>query len=464
MKKIKTGKWSTLLAALVLTTGLSGVIQAADYTQGLTGVVGEDQPLLKGAGNTVSFDQKSNTMTYDFKGQDHTFTVTDSDGIGTNTEGDYVFNNVDAQGKKGTLHIYQTNNGINDFANVTGFSASTGHVTVNSDLDITAYSAYASMGVSAGNGADLVINGNVTMKKSDPNNPWGIITKNVHGNIGPGGATSMDPTDTNYTGARWQPSGFSVGSTRGNITVNGDVDIWVRGTAVKTDAHSGGEGVNPYDLASVSLLGDSIRIITPDNERKADGSYKEAYYSLASYGGTVNVNVKDMEAGRSHVKMVGNVIALRRSDRTDKTDVYQDGRVNIGLTQSDSSWHGVIDNAGKTQAGEVNVWLSNGAQWDHEAVSRTDGLDYTWMPAYSKPSYDNFDGVSYVNQLIGGKNESQSGFLSQNSEVKLHIANYSGYNTIIYKHEGNGTEKTNYIGGDTTIVHAASGSGITLAT
>ena len=467
MKKIKTGKWSTLLAALVLTTGLSSVVQAADYTQGLTGVVDEDQSLLMGAGNTVSFDQKSNTMTYDFKGQDHTFTVTDSDGIGTNTEGDdydYVFNNVDAQGKKGALHIYQTNNGINASENVTGFSASTGHVTVNSDLDITAYSAYASMGVSAGNGADLVINGNVTMKKSDPNNPWGIITKNVHGNIGPGGVTSMDPTDVNYTGARWQPTGFSVGYTRGNITVNGDVDIWVRGTAVKTDAYSGGEGVNPYDLASVSLLGDSIRIITPDNERKADGSYKEAYYSLASFGGTVNVNVKDMEAGRSHVKMVGNVIALRRSERTDKPDVYQDGRVNIGLTQSDSSWHGVIDNAGKTQAGEVNVWLSNGAQWDHEAVSRTDGLDYTWMPAYSKPSYDNFDGVSYVNQLIGGKNESQSGFLSQNSEVKLHIANYSGYNTIIYKHEGNGTEKANYIGGDTTIVHAASGSGITLAT
>lgn len=171
MKKIKTGEWSTLLAALVLTTGLSSVVQAADYTKGLTGVIGKDQPLLMGAGNTVSFDQKSNTMTYDFKGQDHTFTVTDSDGIGTNTEGDdydYVFNNVDDQGKKGTLHIYQTNNGINDFANVTGFSASTGHVTVNSDLDITAYSAYASMGVSAGNGADLVINGNVTMKKVIP--------------------------------------------------------------------------------------------------------------------------------------------------------------------------------------------------------------------------------------------------------------------------------------------------------
>ena len=49
---MRTRKWSTLLAALVLTTGLSSVVQAADYTQGLTGVVGEDQPLLMGAGNT----------------------------------------------------------------------------------------------------------------------------------------------------------------------------------------------------------------------------------------------------------------------------------------------------------------------------------------------------------------------------------------------------------------------------
>ena len=338
--KMRTRKWSTLLAALVLTTGLSSVVQAADYTQGLTGVVGEDQPLLMGAGNTVSFDQKSNTMTYDFKGQDHTFTVTDSDGIGTNTEGDYVFNNVDAQGKKGTLHIYQTNNESNASENVTGFSASTGHVTVNSDLDITAYSDYASMGVSAGNGADLVINGKVTMKKSDPNNPWGIITKNVHGNIGPGGATSMDPTDTNYTGARWQPSGFSVGSTRGNITVNGDVDVAVRGTAVNVGAYKAAEGVHPYDLATVSLVGDYTRIITPYREKNSVegfGEFIEPYYSLACYGGTINVNVKNMEAQKGKVEIVGNIMAMKRSEYTHTSDVYQDSRINLALTTADSS-------------------------------------------------------------------------------------------------------------------------------
>lgn len=77
----------------------------------------------------------------------------------------------------------------------------------------------------------------------------------------------MDPTDVNYTGARWQPSAFSVGHTRGNITVNGDVDVAVRGTAVNVGAYDAAEGVHPYDLATVSLVGDSTRIITPYREK-----------------------------------------------------------------------------------------------------------------------------------------------------------------------------------------------------
>ena len=433
---MRTRKWSTLLAALVLTTGLSSVVQAADYTQGLTGVVGEDQPLLMGAGNTVSFDQKSNTMTYDFKGQDHTFTVTNSDGIGTNTEGDdydYVFNNVDDQGKKGTLHIYQTNNVGNDSANVTGFSASTGHVTVNSDLDITAYSDYASMGVSAGNGADLVINGNVKMRKDDPSNPWGIITKNVHGNVGPGGAGTMDNGyDANYTGARWQPSAFSVGYTRGNITVNGDVDVAVRGTAVNVGAYDAAEGVHPYDLATVSLVGDSTRIITPYREKNSVegfGEFIEPYYSRACYGGTINVNVKNMEAQKGKVEIVGNIMAMKRSEYTRKSNVYQDGRINLALTTNDSSWKGIIDNTNLNydvadsnvaygwrydpdmtpvyadHSGEVNLWLQNGAQWIYENASRKDGLDYKHMPEYSQSSYGSYDGMSHLSRLVGGKRQ-----------------------------------------------------------
>ena len=493
MKKIKTGKWSTLLAALVLTTGLSGVVQAADYTEGLMGVVGQDKPLLMGAGNTVSFDQKSNTMTYDFKGQDHTFTVTDSDGIGTNTEGDdydYVFNNVDDQGKKGTLHIYQTNNGINDFANVTGFSASTGHLTVNSDLDITAYSDYASMGVSAGNGADLVINGNVKMRKDDPSNPWGIITKNVHGNVGPGGAGTMDNGyDANYTGARWQPSAFSVGYTRGNITVNGDVDVAVRGTAVNVGAYDAAEGVHPYDLATVSLVGDSTRIITPYREKNSVegfGEFIEPYYSLACYGGTINVNVKNMEAQKGKVEIVGNIMAMKRSEYTRKSDVYQDGRINLALTTNDSSWKGIIDNTNLNydvadsnvaygwrydpdmtpvyadHSGEVNLWLQNGAQWIYENASRKDGLDYSHMPQYSQSSYGNYDGMSHLSRLVGGKDSASAGIIRVNDNDPIQIAEAEGVTKVWYEH-ADATPGT-IIGGDVKVLTAKTGTEMMLYT
>ena len=485
MRSYQQKRWQLLAAGVLMSVCTScftvSPVWAAEYTKGLTGNAESDMAIIGGDGNTVV--QNGNTVTYDFQGKDHTFTVKNKDAIMTDKDNDgydYVLNNVDGDGNKGTLHLYQTNTRKNDFAGVTGLAAGGGKVVVNSNLDITAYSAYASVGVGAAGGTELTINGNVKMRKDDPNSPWGIITKNVHGNIGPGGVTSMDPTDVNYTGARWQPSAFSVGGYDASITVNGNVDVAVRGTAVQTNTYSKTDDkMLGCKLSTISLLGDSIKIETPSDERNEDGSFKEAYYAMASYGGTININVVDTNNSKDKYSLenenlvaaegkttniIGNVIALKRSERTDKPDVYQDGRVNIGLTTKDSTWKGVIDNAGTDHAGEVNVWLSNGAQWTHEATSRVDGLDYSHMPAYSKPSYDNFDGVSYVNRLVGGQKSANSGFIYQNSDVKLNIANYSGYNTIVYKHNNKGMEKADFIGGDVTIQHANAGANVTLAT
>lgn len=485
MRSYQQKRWQLLAAGVLMSVCTScftvSPVWAAEYTKGLTGNAESDMAIIGGDGNTVV--QNGNIVTYDFQGKDHTFTVKNKDAIMTDKDNDgydYVLNNVDGDGNKGTLHLYQTNTRKNDFAGVTGLAAGGGKVVVNSNLDITAYSAYASVGVGAAGGTELTINGNVKMRKDDPNSPWGIITKNVHGNIGPGGVTSMDPTDVNYTGARWQPSAFSVGGYDASITVNGNVDVAVRGTAVQTNTYlKTDDKMLGCKLSTISLLGDSIKIETPSDERNEDGSFKEAYYAMASYGGTININVVDTNNSKDKYSLenenlvaaegkttniIGNVIALKRSERTDKPDVYQDGRVNIGLTTKESTWKGVIDNAGTDHAGEVNVWLSNGAEWTHEATSRVDGLDYSNMPAYSKPSYDNFDGVSYVNKLVGGQKSANSGFIYQNSDVKLNIANYSGYNTIVYKHNNKGMEKADFIGGDVTIQHANAGANVTLAT
>lgn len=472
--KLKSKKWKSLVSGILLAASASSFliapVFAAEYTDPLTGYVDDDLDIFVDDGNTVKLDKATNTIIYDFQGQDHTFTVENDDGI-TASQGDkysYIFNNVGADGSKGTLHIYQSNNQHNPYAGVNGFIASGGKsggkITVNSNLDITATSDYASVGVAVANGADLVINGNVKMRKDDPSNPWGIITKNVHGNIGPGGATSMGG-DANYTGARWQPAGISVDYTRGDVTVNGNVDLAVRGTAVRTDAYQADGDVPAYDLGTISLLGNSIRIDTPYREEnfvEGFGKFIEPYYALASYGGTINVNVKNQEAQNGKVEMVGNVLAMKSSDEAGKDMVYQNGRLNIGLTTQDSSWKGVIDNAGTAKAGEVNLWLQNGAQWIYENASRKDGLDASNLADYSRPYYEKYDGISHLSSLVGGKDKASAGIIKVNDSDPIHIANAEGVTKVWYEHD-DATPGT-IIGGDIKVFNAKTGTEMMLYT
>lgn len=462
--KLKSKKWKSLISGVLLAASASSFliapVYAADYSKPLIGTLKKDSEILSPDGNTVT--ENDGKLIYDFQGKDHTFTITNKDGI--TARKDSVYNNVGADGSYGTLHIYQTNDKSNAWDGVNGFTANNGTIVVNSNLDITATSEYASVGIAAANKGNLIINGNVKMRTDNAENPWGIITKNVHGNIGPGGATSMGG-DANYTGARWQPAGISVDYTRGDVTVNGNVDLAVRGTAVRTDAYQADGDVPAYDLGTISLLGNSIRIDTPYREEnfvEGFGKFIEPYYALASYGGTINVNVKNQEAQNGKVEMVGNVLAMKSSDEAGKDMVYQNGRLNIGLTTQDSSWKGVIDNAGTAKAGEVNLWLQNGAQWIYENASRKDGLDASNLADYSRPYYEKYDGVSHLSSLVGGKDKASAGIIKVNDSDPIHIANAEGVTKVWYEHD-DATPGT-IIGGDIKVFNAKTGTEMMLYT
>ena len=462
--KLSQKKWKSLISGVLLAASASSFliapVYAADYSKPLIGTLKKDSEILSPDGNTVT--ENDGKLIYDFQGKDHTFTITNKDGI--TARKDSVYNNVGADGGYGTLHIYQTNDKSNAWAGVNGFTANEGTVIVNSNLDITATSAYSSVGIAAANKGNLIINGNVKMRKDDAENPWGIITKNVHGNVGPGGATSMGG-DANYTGARWQPAGISVDHSRGDITINGDVDIAVRGTAVRTDAYQADGDVPAYDLGTISLLGNSIRIDTPYREEnfvEGFGKFIEPYYALASYGGTINVNVKNQEAQNGKVEMVGNVLAMKSSDEAGKAMVYQNGRLNIGLTTQDSSWKGVIDNAGTEKAGEVNLWLQNGAQWIYENASRKDGLDASNLADYSRPYYEKYDGISHLSSLVGGKDKASAGIIRVNDNDPIHIANAEGVTKVWYEHDD--AAPGTIIGGDVKVLNAKTGTEMMLYT
>ena len=462
--KLSQKKWKSLISGVLLAASASSFliapVYAADYSKPLIGTLKKDSEILSPDGNTVT--ENDGKLIYDFQGKDHTFTITNKDGI--TARKDSVYNNVGADGSYGTLHIYQTNNKSNVWAGVNGFTANKGIIVVNSNLDITATSEYSSVGIAAANKGNLIINGNVKMRKDDAENPWGIITKNVHGNVGPGGATSMGG-DANYTGARWQPAGISVDHSRGDVTVNGNVDLAVRGTAVRTDVYQADGDVPAYDLGTISLLGNSIRIDTPYREEnfvEGFGKFIEPYYALASYGGTINVNVKNQEAQNGKVEMVGNVLAMKSSDEAGKAMVYQNGRLNIGLTTQDSSWKGVIDNAGTEKAGEVNLWLQNGAQWIYENASRKDGLDASNLADYSRPYYEKYDGISHLSSLVGGKDKASAGIIRVNDNDPIHIANAEGVTKVWYEHDD--ATPGNIIGGDVKVLNAKTGTEMMLYT
>ena len=488
--KLSQKKWRSFISIILLAASASSFllapVYAAEYTKPLIGTVKKDSEILSPDGNTVQ--EVDGTITYDFQGKDHTFTITNRDGI--TAKKDSVYSNVDSSGKMGTLHLYQSNTEENPYENVTGFVAAGGKVVVNSNLDITATSEYSSAGITAANQANVIINGNVKMRKDNTESPWGIITDNVHGNVGPGGATSMDNGyDANYTGARWNPTGISITGSQADITVNGDVDIAVRGTAIKTDPWNSVNGVNPHDLATISLLGNYTRIDTPHSEKNSVegfGEFIEPYYSLASYGGTINVNVKNLEAQSGKVEIVGNVLAMKTSAYTHANYLYQDGRINLGLTTADSYWKGIIDNTNlnrdvedKTSpygykydpsatpvnadhSGEVNLWLQNGAQWIYENASRKDGLDYSNMPQISQSSYGNYDGISHLSKLVGGKNQASAGIITVKDSDPIHIANAEGVTKVWYDH-ADATPGT-IIGGDVKVFSAKEGTEMMLYT
>lgn len=372
--------------------------------------------------------------------------------------------------------------------NASGLNIGSGNTTINSNLVIETSADYLTDGIQVGQNGTLTINGSVKMRKDDADSPWGVVTNNVHGNYGPGGYVTNDALE--YTGARWQPTGLYVSESRGHMVVNGDVDIAVRGTAVITNTYNGAGDVTPDELSSISLLGDHTKIITPFQEEafvEGFGKFIEPYYSLASYGGTVNVNVKDQVAQNGKVEIVGNVISMKRSSGTYTPDVYQDGRINIGLTTGDSYWRGLIDNANLAQtsptekdkyghpkydpaippvdadhSGEVNLWLQNGAQWIYENASRKDGLDYKHMPEYSQSSYGSYDGMSHLSRLVGGKDSASAGIIRVKDNDPIQIAEAEGVTKVWYEHAD--AAPGTIIGGDVKILNAKTGTEMMLYT
>ncbi|MFQ9572425.1 MAG: hypothetical protein ACLRZN_09685, partial [Dialister invisus] len=349
-------------------------------------------------------------------------------------------------------------------------------ITVNSDVNMTVNGgAYMVDGIFMGHmGAaeaaktKLTINGNVTMRGTGNDQSsddfWGFK------------GTGEDGGYPTYMGSRWAPEGIYLGKEGGSsITINGNVDMAVKGNGAVTDAYYKVAGQNSLD--NVLTLNGDVNIITPKSRERG-------FLALGAFGGTVNVNVKtETDAGgkvkvtgasNHKVNLVGNLYASKDDGNGDNTYYFRDGAINLGLTTSDSTWSGVVSNTnkntptGKSQQGDINLWLQNGATWNHEAVSRADAVyaagndGKTTLPSPSNGLYGAYDGISHLTTLTGGKDADHAGLIALKDKADVEVGTYSGFSRIYYNHE-NSTPKQ-MIGGDFKVSKASDGSRITLMT
>ena len=336
-----------------------------------------------------------------------------------------------------------------------------GAVVIKSDFTGIMHSKdYSAMAIQAGwlegnfdeavdKRGSVTFDGNVTLRDKNVKGEWGVTSGDLHGGF------------LTYKGARWQPVGIRAGLC-GDVIINGNLDMAVKGSALVTDPYYKAlktTGSKEYDddlkTATITTNGD-VNIDTPED-------YTEAFYSIANYGGTINVNADATSARDKTVVIKGNVLAMR-DDGHGEPYFYRTGQVNIGLTNDKSSWTGVVDNTGTKQTGEVNLWLQNNAVWNHKSLSLTNGISLGELPALSAPQYDKYDGVTHINKLSGGSSEANAGLIFQDNKANIDINNYSGHTTVFYKHDNDGSAAADYTAGDVIIRNAEKDSAINMIT
>lgn len=444
-----------LLAAM--TAFLGGGIFPSMAKDGLTVSAGQTVSLTDGTSYNVFNDQNANGISLN----------------GEDTGSMTARSTINIGDGKGTVHI-KSESGEAGNSTANGVSVGPGgNLVVNGNVDISSvYSgscfanglAIVNGGSGEGTQAYLAVNGNVnignpsifsslTDESTDKN--WGVNASEMHGGVGVDGHASAGSGDANYSGARWHPTGISITANghKSVIDLNGNVYAAIRGTALTVDPFYGDTGTSDYDLAVINANKGDVTILTPK-------STKETYYAAASYGGSININSDGTNAAGHKVVMQGNVLAMRSNNNSGEPDFYQDGRVNIGLDTADSVWTGVVDNSGTKQTGEVNLWLQNGAAWNHESMSKTNGIQVNHLPSPSRDHYGKYDKKTHIASLIGSTGDAMNGFIYQKESMPIYVNNYSGNVTLAYAHDNS----NNIIGGDFYIANAAKGSSITVVT
>jgi len=217
-----------------------------------------------------------------------------------------------------------------------------------------------------------------------------------------------------------------------NVNIKGNTNI------------SGATGINAEN-GNVTLTG-STAINGTDAAINAGAS---SNVTVDGNNGAITVNGSINANGGNITVDSGKATSVIKGD----INATDGGSVAINLTEKNSSLTGGY-NVDGTSSIEMN--LANGATWH-----LTDGEEAAGMSLMRMAKGVTTPGLT----INGGKTEAEKGFLDMTERTKtLDIAHYSGWETVIYDHEGKGDKVEDYKSGDTVIAKADKGSGVILST
>ena len=217
-----------------------------------------------------------------------------------------------------------------------------------------------------------------------------------------------------------------------NVNIKGNTNI------------SGATGINAEN-GNVTLTGSTVINGTDAAINAANGSN----VTVDGNNGAITINGSINADGGNITVDSGKATSVIKGD----INASNGGSVAINLTEKNSELTGSY-NVDGTSSIEMN--LANGATWH-----LTDGEEAAGMSLLRMAKGVTTPGLT----INGGKTEAEKGFLDMTKRTKtLDIAHYSGWETVIYDHEGKGDKVEDYKSGDTVIAKADKGSGVILST
>ena len=238
-----------------------------------------------------------------------------------------------------------------------------------------------------------------------------------------------------------------IDTTKAKLELKGETGINAEGANVNIKGNtniSGATGINAAN-GNVTLNGSTVISGTD-----------AAINAGADANVVVNGNNSALTVNGSINADGGNItVDSGKATGTIKGDINaaNGGSVVINLTEKGSTLTGGYNVDGDSS---IALGLANGATW-----KLTDGEEAAGMSMLRMAKGAAAAGLT----INGGKTEAEKGFLDMTKRTKtLDIAHYSGWETVIYDHDGKGDKVEDYKSGDTVIAKADKGSGVILST